>query len=260
MAFHRPEQEPTPEDDFDRKLLDDIARHGWHMISVEADESGPGFAYSIGLYRTFDHPEILIIGLDGEVMFGMINGIGEAIRDRKKRFAHLDESDDVLEDYLVAFCNVSPKHYRDHVSYARWYYGGDDFPLLQCVWPDSAHRYPWHLDFPEALAERQPILDPDPTWRFHEGKNRMTFTTRRVLAGSPILQVCHDHDGDWQFLCGTPTPPSEGALVTLGSMVARDDSLSLVAELPEGWMAERSTIEGPWTRSKMEEPADGLEE
>ncbi len=79
--------EPVPRDDDDRKVLSYIRSHGWHMVGVESDEEGPGSAYSVGLLRTFGHPEILVVGLDTPVLFGMINQIGELIR-TGKRFEH----------------------------------------------------------------------------------------------------------------------------------------------------------------------------
>jgi hypothetical protein len=68
---------PTPTDDSDRKLLADVQEYGWHIIGVEQDEEGPAFAYSIGLYHTFQHPEAILFGLDVKVMQQIINGIGD---------------------------------------------------------------------------------------------------------------------------------------------------------------------------------------
>src|SRR5947209_249261 len=87
--------------------------------------------------------------------------------------------------------------------FARWFYEGDDFPALQCVWPDKAHQYPWHPDASEPFRQRQPVLYDPAIWRFQEGSNRAVFTTKSVIHdGLPILFVSHDSDGDWQFLCG----------------------------------------------------------
>ena len=243
--------EPVDRDEGDRQLLDDIRRHGWHVVVIEADDEGPGFAYSIGLFRSFGHPEMLVIGLDNDVNAGVVNGVGELVRGGK-RFEHLDECGDVLDGYDVAFRRVDPARYPEYVGYARWYHGGADFPLLQCVWPDARHRYPWHPDFPGDLAVRQPVLGHDRSWSFHEGKNRACFTTRQVLGGSPILLVGHDEGGDWQFLCGTSIEPGDVALVSLGSMLARDGSLARVADLPEGWTASRAGTDGPWLREPSE--------
>jgi hypothetical protein len=63
---------PEPADDHDRKLLADVQGYGWHVIGIEEDEEGPGFAYSIGLHHNFGHPEIIAVGLRVQVMHGMI--------------------------------------------------------------------------------------------------------------------------------------------------------------------------------------------
>jgi hypothetical protein len=110
-------------------------------------------------------------------MHKIINGIGEQIR-TGEHFEHLHESSDTLEDYTVFFRKFEKKHYREYLGYARWFYQGNNFPALQCVWPDAAHRYPWHPDFNQNLVGRQPVFGEDNSWPFHDGKNRAAFTTR----------------------------------------------------------------------------------
>jgi len=241
---------PEPTDDHDRKLLADVERHGWHVIGVEEDEEGPAFAYSIGLHHTFGQPEVILFGLPVRVMHEIINGIGEQIRSGKQ-FEHLDESGDVLDGFNVCFRTVEKRHYREYVGYARWFYQGDAFPALQCVWPDSGHRYPWHPETGSDFARRQPVLSADTSWPFHEGKNRAVFTTRPVLEENlPILLVAHDRDGDWQFLCGTTNRPKDGRIVSLGCIFERDRTLAEVADLPEGWRADRPAVGAGWKRGK----------
>lgn len=82
---------PEPEDEHDRKLLADVERHGWHVIGVEEADEGPAFAYSIGLYHNFQHPEVILFGLPVRVMHRVINAVGEKIKSGEK-FDHLDES------------------------------------------------------------------------------------------------------------------------------------------------------------------------
>jgi hypothetical protein len=41
-------------------LLDDVERHGWHVITAEEDEEGPGYAYPIGRHRSFGQPEVIV--------------------------------------------------------------------------------------------------------------------------------------------------------------------------------------------------------
>src|SRR5687768_9010194 len=89
---HRSREEwPAPEDASDEKVLADVEEHGWHMIGIEADEEGPAFAYTIGLYETFGQPEVILFGLDTGIMFRLLNQIGEQVREGR-RFGHGSES------------------------------------------------------------------------------------------------------------------------------------------------------------------------
>jgi hypothetical protein len=238
---------PEPSDDRDRKLLADVEQYGWHVIGIEEDAEGPSFAYSIGLYRTLKHPEIILFGLPVKVMHQIINAIGEEVRSGQ-RFEHLDESADFLEGYNVAFRTVERRYFPDYLGYARWFYRSDDFPVLQCVWPDSRHQYPWQPGY-SVTCGRQPVLSEDKSWPFHEGKNQAAFTTRPVLEDNlPILLVSHDEDGDWQFLCGTTNRREDVKIVSLGCIFEHDKSLADLADLPKGWMATRHAKGTAWSR------------
>ena len=69
------------------------------------------------------------------------------------------ESNDVLKGYACAFRTVDKTHYHEYLGYARWFYGGDDFPVLQLVWPDKNGRFPWDADFADSLRWSQPVLE-----------------------------------------------------------------------------------------------------
>jgi len=243
---------PEPADDFDRELLANVKEYGWHVMGVKEDEQGPAFAYSIGMYQTLDRPEVIIFGLAFDVMHPLINGIGQQIR-AGNRFDDLDEAEDIVEGYNVMFRSVLLRHYQEYFGYARWFYQGDDFPVLQCVWPDGQHRYPWHPECPEAIKKRQPVLWEEQSWPFHEGKNRATITTKPVLQGHPVLLVSHDPDGDWQFLCGTTNRVEDGQVVSLGGILKQDSTLAELSDLPEGWRASRKKPGARWNREKIDE-------
>ena len=95
------------------------------------------------------------------------------------------------------------------------------------------------------------------SWTFREAVDTGTFTTRQVLEdGYPILEVYHDEDGDWQFLCGTTTEVDDLKLVCLGCMVERDARLLQLADLPSGWCAVRGGADEPWIREPYEASED----
>jgi hypothetical protein len=67
----------------------------------------------------------------------------------------------------------------------------------------------------------------------------------------PILLVVHE-DGDWQFVCGAADHAGDdGHLIGVGHLIDRDPSLNECADLPIGFVAERSAVGEPWLRSEI---------
>jgi hypothetical protein len=66
--------------------------------------------------------------------------------------------DGYLEGYPVVFKEVRRERYRGVLGYGLWYYDGDAFPALQCVWPDKQGRFPWEAEFEERYRRMQPLL------------------------------------------------------------------------------------------------------
>lgn len=240
-----------PQDEGEAKLLANVKDPGWHVIGVTEDEEGPAFVYTIGLYHNYGHPEIIALGLDVPILWQIINGIGEKAKAGEK-FESEQEADGFLEGgYRVFFRSMEKRQYREYLGFARWFYEGDEFPVLQCVWPDKAHRYPWHPEAGEPFRQRQPVLYHPASWRFQEGRNRAVFTTKPVIYdGLPILLASHDEEGDWQFLCGTTDQVEDAAIVSLGEILKRDPSLVDLADLPKGWQASREEVGEKWKQRK----------
>jgi hypothetical protein len=141
----------------DAQVHADIATFGWHVVQVPEDDEGPGFAFTIGLYKRFQHPELIVFGLPLDTMLLMLNGAGEAVR-AGRTYEGGQSSDDLLEGYACTFRPVPSKHYEEFLGYARWYYDGDDFPTLQLIWPDREHRYPWAAPAGAWIRGGQPVL------------------------------------------------------------------------------------------------------
>jgi hypothetical protein len=151
-------------DDCDRKLLADIDRVGWHVVMIPEEDGTPGWSFSVGLFRTFNHPEVVVFGLPLELSGEVINGIGADIR-KGKVFESGQEYPEILEGVLCTFRPVVQRWYRPFLGYAAWYYRGPKFPVLQCIWPDKQQHYPWHPKFKKAWLGAQPLLfeqEPEP--------------------------------------------------------------------------------------------------
>ena len=156
----------------EEKCEADIQQYGLHVLKVAGDNEWPDFAYSIGLFDSFEHPEVIILGLPGDVAHRILNGLADILRSGK-RFADGDESDDLLEGYPCRFLAVPPEQVVAHFGWAMWYYDGRAFPTLQLVYPDREGHWPWDGHVSSGFLAQQPILNavPMPSWatrsRYH---------------------------------------------------------------------------------------------
>jgi len=98
----------------------------------------------------------------------------------------------------------------------------------------------------------------DGRWPFADAENTAVFCCDHVFSENfPILYVTHDHDGDWQFLCGGQHSNAVPRLVCLGCMVEKDPTLWTLADMPLGWGADREAIGFHWNREANPEPVEG---
>ena len=156
-----PPRAGEPLDAADLRLLAGVAQRGFHVV-VGAEEDRAPSAFSVGLFRSFDHPEVAMLGLGADAVTSAVGRVAGRVR-AGERFDDGDLADGVLDGRPVAFRRIVPRHYPAHLGYAVWYHGGPRFPALQCVWADTDGHFPWDRWFARALRESQPLLfEPEP--------------------------------------------------------------------------------------------------
>jgi Domain of unknown function (DUF4262) len=148
-------------DDLEKIVVSNINEFGWHAINVIEDDGHPPWSYSIGLFETWEFPELLIIGRSRATSYAMLNSIAKIIE--------LNDPPDLTDPngYLLLgmkcrFVEVLPRYYADYVGFALSYYRKRHFPLFQIVWPNTDGLYPWHPHAPKSLREWQPALGNSP--------------------------------------------------------------------------------------------------
>ncbi len=119
-----------------------VAELGWAIQMVEegASDAEPPFAYTVGLTKSFGHPELIVVGQSLAIMKFMLNECA----DRVKRGARLKPGtrlDGVVEGFQVEIRALEQDLLR-HLGYACWFYDGAHFQPLQVVWPDFEGRFP----------------------------------------------------------------------------------------------------------------------
>ena len=248
---------PEPEDDQDRAILGHITGFGWSVIGIEEEADAPSYSFSVGLYHTLGHPELVILGQKPETAHRLINHAGEMIR-AGRRFTDGERTDGILDGYPAVFVNIEERYFREYFGYARWFYRGSDFPMLQIVWPDkTSGAFPWEDGYTPELFWRQRVLGRTERWPhgwpFLDPPNVATFTSRQVGDDrKPILLVTHDENGAWQFHTGDAVTLEDARVVSLEQMLLFDPTLADLGNLGYGWRATRASADAPWERAKME--------
>lgn len=235
----------------DQKTISDIEKYGLSVIIIEGTDYLPSFACSIGLWKKYKHPEIILFGFSTKTLHAIINDVGEFVKSGKKI-----ETDKVYDDFFengrAKFIKVDSRNLQDYFGYAIDFYNSSEFPALQLIWTDRNDKFPWEEDFEEEFVFKQPLLDRNAYFKFREAKNLAAFTTRQWLEQRrPILRVVHDNDGDWQFLTGDQMP-EDIRIVALEQLILSDKTLNEVFNLEYGEAAERQFVGGKWTRSIVE--------
>ena len=77
-----PEHEHNCRDD--QKTIADIDKYGLTVIMIEATDYLPSFAYSIGLWKKFGHPELILFGLTIKTLHEIINLAADVVKSAQK--------------------------------------------------------------------------------------------------------------------------------------------------------------------------------
>ncbi|MFV1977193.1 MAG: DUF4262 domain-containing protein [Candidatus Scalindua sp.] len=144
----------------DTKALKDIENYGCHILNVLEDSEYPNFSYSIGIEKTFNKPEMVIVGLKRELAHSLINDYCSRIK-KGEIFEAGKYYSDFLEGFEVCFIDVAKKHYKEHFGWANWLYKNNDFKVLQLIFPTTDNLWPWTNEVNESYLWWQRILNEE---------------------------------------------------------------------------------------------------
>jgi hypothetical protein len=134
-----------------------VEEHGWSVLMIPADEHGPGFAYTIGLWHSHRAPELAMFGLDVEVMKSCLNDLGTRAAGGELLAAE-QAYDDVIESYPVRLKPIVLTWCNTLFGRTIGFYRRPPIPFLQVLWPDRDGRFMWDAGSDDALRRRQPQL------------------------------------------------------------------------------------------------------
>jgi hypothetical protein len=146
-------------DEDEQTFIAKIREFGWFRTGVLGEDEQPGFAYTTGFWSSLGAPEILVFSLKLEIAHNVLWDIYREARDG--RSLPIGQAiGDIFGNHMAYLFPVAKEHYAEHVGWSRWFYGDDDFPCVQLVWPDRNGVFPWQADFDESFRDDQPDLSP----------------------------------------------------------------------------------------------------
>jgi hypothetical protein len=248
---------------FERGILKNIQKHGWHANGIPGEGSSPAWTYSVGLFAKYGQPELIVFGLEIETMHEMISRYADLLQARKE-YGDGVKIDGIIPGQPCVLREVHVSWREPLLCSASWYYHYQEYPVLQCFWPDLHGYFPWDDHCNKRSRKVQPLLYEqsvektglpksllvDEPWRFSDSPDTACFTSNYVLKGSPITRVYHDFDGDWQFHGDQYTDRVKPKVVCLSCIIEMCSSIEELRDLPYGWMAERKSPKHKWKRFK----------
>src|SRR5262245_13897008 len=104
-------------DDHELRVLGHIEQHGWTVTNIREHDGNPGWAFTIGLFESYGHPEVIIFGMSAESRHSILNWIGENAKGGKA-FTANQEHDWVLKGYNCWSREVTSVWFKDLVGWA----------------------------------------------------------------------------------------------------------------------------------------------
>ena len=144
-------------DEHEQKVIDNIDKYGCHIIHVMEEGDYPRFTYSIGIEKKTGQPDLIITGLKREVALWVINEYNRRINEGET-FEPSKYYSDFLEGFEVTFIEVAKEHYKEYFGWGLWYNNGDDFKMLQLVYPSTSGIWPWDENVSDYFKWFQPLL------------------------------------------------------------------------------------------------------
>ena len=118
-----------------------ITKFGLQVIMVTSTNYSPSFAYSIGLTKSYNHPEIICFGLSNNLAHEIINDVAEIVKK-----GEIIESgkiySEIFKDSRVTFLEVDKKNIPDYFGAGLNYYGNEKFNAFQLIWTDRNDKFP----------------------------------------------------------------------------------------------------------------------
>ena len=136
----------------------DVEKFGWHFLAVAGEGDSPGYVFTIGLWKTYRHPE-LIVFTPGDPMeqSGLLTAVAKRVAVGEV-FVEGKAHEGLFGKFSGSLRPVRRFWNAEFLGTASRFYNSHDFPVLQLFWPDPQGLFPWQGGFEADWFGTQSLL------------------------------------------------------------------------------------------------------
>lgn len=231
-----------------KEIIDsNISKYGFHILLVSGESPVPRFAYTVGLTQKIGFELVLAGALiySSNEVFAIVNYAAEQLAHEQSicssfEVPSLGRFTQRLVDSSWAETMLLAAHARYQSANARQLVPDDEHTTLDV--PDLSTE--WN-------AENEPIWQwLHLPWQFAVAESSTATTNISALRGETITEAVRWEEGHWELFAG-PGPDvteEEARTVPLGTLLAIDNSLEVVAALEVGKAVWRDPLDLEWNK------------
>lgn len=144
-------------------IISIVRGHGVHVMTVRQYKKTPMIFSTLGLFHSYQHPELVIIGLDVEVAHEILRKAHAFIKNGASISPWTNQH--FIPCTTLKAVPIHAGNYSRFLRHGMWLYRSlgrsrpDPFPAIQILWPDAINDdFPWDESFDVDLSHEQKLL------------------------------------------------------------------------------------------------------
>jgi hypothetical protein len=131
---------PIGKEKYEIKIISNVHTYDFHVVAIRAEKDTPQFFYTIGLYYQYQHPELLIMGMEVNDAHAILMNAHELIKNGGT-IAPWTTSE-TLSIMPLKAVPIHVSDYKQFLGFGMWFYRSlqgsrpDSFPAIQLVASD----------------------------------------------------------------------------------------------------------------------------
>lgn len=121
-------------------IIANVRTYDFHIVAIRAEKDTPQFFYTIGLYYQYQHPELLIMGMEVNAAHAILMNAYEFIKNGGTIAPWTTAQ--TLSIMPLKAVPIHVSDYKQFLGFGMWFYRSlqgsrpDSFPAIQLVWSD----------------------------------------------------------------------------------------------------------------------------